>query len=179
MKKIEIYSSKKKTLLLFFLSIIFVVLGIWMIMEAENIKTPFLRNPLLIRIVGVSGVLLFGYAMVVMVKQLFRKKLMFVLDETGIHQKLPKNQFLKWNDIEGFSEIKINSVKIIIIHVKNPEEYIDKEANKIRKKMMNYNLTHYGSPFTIAVSTMDIGYEELLGLLDKSLKQNLDNAYES
>lgn len=179
MQKTEIYSSKKKALLMFLLSIIFVILGIWMILEAENIKTPFLQNPLLIRIVGISSVLFFGYALFVTAKQLFQKKLMLIFDENGINLKPPTNRIIKWKDITYFSEIKINSVKIIIIHVKNPKEYIDNESNKIHKKLMNYNLNNYGSPFTITVSTMDISYNELLGLLDKSLKQNLDKAYES
>lgn len=173
MQKTEIYSNQKKAILFFFLFIVFGVLGIWMILEAENIKTPILRNPLLIRIVGISGVLFSGFGMFVMAKQLFRKKLMLTLDETGIHQKLPKNQSIKWKDIKGFSEMKINSVKIIIIHVKNPEEYIDMETNKIRKNLMNYNLSNYGSPFTMAVATMDIGYTELWELLNEGLKMNV------
>ena len=170
MQKTEIYSNPKKAILFFCGFIIFGVLGIWMILEAENLKTPFLRNPLLIRIVGIFGVLFSGFGMFVMAKQLFRKKLMLTIDETGIHQKQPKNQSIKWKDITHFSEIKINSVKIIIIHVKNPEEYIDIEPKKIRKKMMNFNLNNYGSPFTISVATMDIGYTELWELLNEGLK---------
>ena len=145
-----------------------------MILEAENIETPILRNPLLIRIVGISGVLFSGFGMFVMAKQLFRSQLMLILDEKGIHQKQPKNQSIPWKDIEGFSEMKINSVKIIIIRVKNPEEYIAIEPNKIRKKMMNFNLNNYGSPFTISVATMDIGYAELWELLNEGLKMSVE-----
>ncbi|MDR6969548.1 hypothetical protein J2X31_003581 [Flavobacterium arsenatis] len=170
MNKTEIYSNKKKAILLFFLSIVFIVLGIWMILEAENIKTPFLRNPLLTRIIGISGILFFGFAMFVIAKQIFRNKLMLILDENGIHLKPPTNRIIKWKDITGFSEIKINSVKIIIIHVKNPEEYMNDETNKIRKKLMNYNLSNYGSPFTISVATMDITHKELWRLLNEGLK---------
>lgn len=174
MKKTEIYSSKKKAVLFFFASAIFVALGIWMILDAENIKTPFLRNPLMIRIVGVVGVLLFGFGMWVTLKQLFRKKLMLIIDESGINLKPSDNRIIHWKDIEGFSEMKINSVKIIIIHIKNPEKYIDSEPNKIRKKLLNYNLNNYGSPFTITVSTMEIGYEELWKLLNESLIMSVD-----
>ena len=99
MKKTEIYSSKKKALLVFFLSAIFVVLGIWMIWDAENIKTPFLRNLLLIRMVGISSVLFFGYGMWVTLKQLFSKKLMLILDEIGIHLKPPTERIIRWKDI--------------------------------------------------------------------------------
>ncbi len=166
MKKTEIYSSKKKALLVFFLSAIFVVLGIWMIWDAENIKTPFLRNLLLIRMVGISSVLFFGYGMWVTLKQLFSKKLMLILDEIGIHLKPPTERIIRWKDIEDFSEMKINNVKIIIINVKNYEEYLDIETNKIRKNLMNFNLNNYGSPFTISVSTMDISYQELWKLLN-------------
>ena len=174
MKKTEIYSSKKKALLGFFLSAMFVVLVIWMILEAENIKTPFLRNPLLIRMVGISGVLFFGLGMWVTLKQLFSKKSMLILDEAGIHLKPPTERIIRWKDITHFSEIKINSVKIIIIHVKNPEEYIDNKSNKIRKNLMNFNLNNYGSPFTISVATMDISYAELWELLNEGLRMNVD-----
>ena len=174
MKKTEIYSSKKKALLGFFLSAMFVVLAIWMILEAENIKTPFLRNPLLIRMVGISGVLFFGLGMWVTLKQLFSKKLMLILDEAGICLKPPSERIIRWKDITHFSEIKINSVKIIIIHVKNPEEYIDNKSNKIRKNLMNFNLNNYGSPFTISVATMDISYAELWELLNEGLRMNVD-----
>ena len=174
MQKTEIYSNKKKALLFFFVFIVFGVLGTWMILEAENIETPILRNPLLIRIVGISGVLFSGFGMFVMAKQLFRSQLMLILDENGIHQKQLKNQSIPWKDIAGFSELKINSVKIIIIRVKNPEEYINNESNKIRKKVMNFNLNNYGSPFTMSVATTDISYEKLLELLNEGLKMNVE-----
>lgn len=35
---------------------------------------------------------------------------------------------------------------------------------------MNFNLNNYGSPFTMAIATMDIGYKELRSLLNEGLK---------
>ncbi|MGC4130343.1 MAG: STM3941 family protein [Bergeyella sp.] len=178
MNKIEIYSDKKKAFLLLIGSIVFVVLGIWLFADAENIKNPFLKNPLLIKIVGTASILFFGFGIYVAVKQLFRNKLMLIIDENGINVNPSKNEFIKWIDIEGFSEIKINSVKIIIIHVINPEEYMSKETNVLRKKLMAYNLSNYGSPFTVSVATMKINYEDLHKLLNENLTKFISKKYQ-
>ena len=58
MEKIEIYSSKKKSLLLLIASIIFVIGGIYILMNAENLTGYRVRNPLFTRIIGIVSILL-------------------------------------------------------------------------------------------------------------------------
>lgn len=65
---------------------------------------------------------------------------MLVIDEKGITVNPKKEEIDRLKDIDGFSEIKINNVKIIIIQMNNSQDYIDNESNKIRKSLMKYNL---------------------------------------
>ena len=80
---------------------------------------------------------------------------------------------IEWKDIVGFSEIDIHGTKIVIIGVSNPEYWIEKEENKIRKKMMIFSAKQnkYGSPFNITASTMQIKHDELMQMLNESLKK--------
>ena len=65
--------------------------------------------------------------------------------------------------------VKINGVKIIIIQVNNSEKFINEEESKIRKKLMKFNVSNYGSPFNISASTMNLSYNELYKLLKENL----------
>ncbi len=127
------------------------------------------RNPLFIKIAGIASVLFFGLGIYVSIKQLIKNKLMLIIDENGINVNPQKNEYIKWNDIEGFADLKINSVKIIIIQINNAEEYIEKESNKLRKKLMKFNLENYGSPYNISVATMNTNYNQLYKILNENL----------
>lgn len=172
MNRIEFYSNKKKAFLLFIGSLIFVILGIYLFINAENMTGYRARNPLFIKIAGIASILFFGLGIYVSIKQLLKNKLMLIIDEKGINVNPKKDEYIKWNDIEGFAELKINSAKIIIIQINNPEEYIAKEVNKLRKKLMKYNLENYGSPFNISVATMNTNYNQLFKILNENLIKN-------
>lgn len=59
MERIEIYSSKKKSLLLLIGSL-FVVGGIYMFMNADSFTGYRARSPLFIKTIGIASVLFFG-----------------------------------------------------------------------------------------------------------------------
>lgn len=101
---------------------------------------------------------------------------MLVIDQSGISLNPAKKEIIKWENIDGFSEIKINGVKIIIIQVNNSEEFINEEESKIRKKIMKFNLSNYGSSFNISASTMNLSYKELHKLLNENLIKYKDIA---
>lgn len=172
MNKIEFYSNKKKALLLLIISLIYVILGVYLFLNAENMTSYRARNPLFIKIAGIVSVLFFSLGVFVSIKQLFKNKLMLIIDNNGINVNPKKNEYIKWSDIEGFEELKINSVKIIIIQISNAEEYIKKENNKLRKKLMRFNLENYGSPYNISVATMNTNYNQLLKTLNENLIKN-------
>jgi hypothetical protein len=172
MNKIEFYSNKKKAFLLLIGSLIFVILGIYLFLNAENMASYRVRNPLFIKISGITSVLFFGFGVFVSIKKLLKNKLMLIIDENGVNVNPKKNEYIKWGDIEGFAELKINSVKIIIIQINNAEEYIKKEDNKLRKKLMRFNLENYSSPYNISVATMNTNYNQLLKTLNENLIKN-------
>jgi hypothetical protein len=168
MERIEIYSSKKKSLFLLIVSIAFVVLGFWLILEANNLTGWRARSPLFTRIIGLASILFFGLGVFIGIKRLIKPEIALILDVKGLNVNPKKSltEYIKWSDINGFEEVKIQSTRIIIISVKNPSYWLDKETSKLRRKLMQINLNNYDSPFNIATSGLDINSDKLIKTLN-------------
>jgi hypothetical protein len=175
MERIEIYTSKKKSFLLLVGSIIFVVGGIYFILNSETIAMNSFRNrsPSFIKSIGITSVLFFGLGIFVSIKQLMKNQLMLIIDRKGININPKKSlvEFIEWKYIESFNEIKIYNTKLITINVTNPEYWIEKENNSIRKKLMEYNTEKFYSPFNLSANSMNVNHNELMKILNQNLNK--------
>ncbi|PTB97236.1 hypothetical protein C9994_03730 [Marivirga lumbricoides] len=181
MEKIEIYTSKKKSLILLLGSLAFVALGIWLVMEAENLTGWKARNPLFTRGIGIASILFFGLGIFVSIKRLLKSEIALVIDPIGlnVNPKKSTTELIKWEEITGFEEIKIQSTRILVISVTNPKYWLERETNTIRKKLMQFNINNYDSPFNIAASGLDINSTELKNTLNKYFEKYKNEAQHS
>ena len=85
MDQIYIYSSKKKAFLLLICSLLFVVGGIYMFMNAENFSGFRARSPLFIKGIGIASVLFFGLGIYVSIKQLLSNQLILIINRNGVN----------------------------------------------------------------------------------------------
>ena len=168
MERIEIYSSKKKALLLLIGSIAFVALGFWLLLEVDNLTGWSARNPIFTRGVGIASIFFFGLGTFIGIKRLIKSEITLIIDTKGLNVNPKKSliEFILWKDISGFEEIKIQSTRIVIIGVKNPDYWLDKETSVFRRKLMQFNINNYNSPFNIASSGLDISSNKLLETLN-------------
>ncbi|GAA4272175.1 STM3941 family protein [Aquimarina gracilis] len=168
MERKEIYTSKKKSVLLLIGSIVFVVLGIWFVIEADNLTEWRIKSPILIRGIGIVAILFFGLGIFAGIKRIIKSEIALIIAAEGISVNPKKSpvEFIKWEDVLGFEEIKIHSTKILIIQVKDPQYWLDKESNTFRKKIMQFNVNNYNSPFNIAANGLDISSKELNNTLN-------------
>ncbi|KFF10359.1 hypothetical protein IW15_20190 [Chryseobacterium soli] len=168
MDRIEIYSSKKKSLMLLIVSIVFVVLGFWLLLEANNLTGWKARSPIFTRGIGIASILFFGLGVFIGLKRLIKSEIALIIDTKGLNMNPKKslNEFIKWSDINGFEEIKIQNTQIVIVGVKNPEYWLDKETSGFRRKLMQFNINNYNSPFNIAASGLDITSHKLIDTLN-------------
>ncbi len=178
MESIEFYSSKKKSLLLLLGSITFVALGIWLLLEADNLTVWKARNPILTRGIGIASILFFGLGIFIGIKRLIKSEIALIIDSKGLNVNPKKSltEFIKWSDINGFEEIKIQSTRIVIIGVKNPEYWLDKETSVFRRKIMQFNISNYNSPFNIAASGLDISSDQLIETLNNYYDRHKNEA---
>ncbi len=168
MERIEIYSSKKKSLLILIGSITFVALGIWLLLEADNLTGWRARNPILTRGIGIASILFFGLGIFIGIKRLIKSEIALIIDPKGlnVNPKRSLTEYLLWTDISGIEEIKIHSTRIVIIGVNNPDYWLDKETSGFRRKLMQFNINNYNSPFNIAASGLEISSDRLIKTLN-------------
>ncbi|QOG04879.1 hypothetical protein IHE43_04505 [Flavobacterium sp. MDT1-60] len=153
-------------------SLLFVIGGIWMFMDAENLASHR-RSPIFLKGIGIISVLFFGIGIYVSIKQLTQDQLLLVIDGKGINvnPRKPTSKSINWENIDGFSELKIQSQKLVIVQVNNSDYWIENENNQIRKKLMKFNFNNYGSPFNLSANSMQINYVELMRVLNDNLNK--------
>lgn len=156
MERIEIYSSKKKSIFLLIGSTAFVAIGVWLFLEEK-------------KFIGIASILFFGLGIFVCIKRLIKSEIALILTTEGLNVNPKKSltEFIKWSDILGFEEIKIHSTRIVIIGVKNPNKWLDKETSTIRRMLMQFNIYNYNSPFNIAAAGLEISSNDLIETLKK------------
>jgi hypothetical protein len=111
--------------------------------------------------------------MILSLIRVINPQLALIIDSQGLNVN-PKKSLtdnIKWSEIKGFKEIKINSTRIIIIEVHNPSKWIKNETNLVRRKMMQFNNANYSSPFNISAVGLDISYDQLIEILNKFYNQ--------
>jgi len=166
MERIEIYSSKKKTVFLLIGSTAFVALGIWLFLDADKLSRVAI-NPTFTRAIGMASIAFFGLGIFVGVKRLIKSELSLVIDSKGLNVNPKKHEIIEWKEIQGFKTIRIQSTEIVIIGVNNPGYWLEKEKNVFRKKLMQFNVNNYNSPFNISSAGLSISSNELIETLKK------------
>jgi hypothetical protein len=173
-EQIEIPLSKTKLILMLVGSIAFVLLGLWLISEADNLSGRMTKNPTYTRRIGAAGVLFFGVCAVYIGRKIPDNKPGLIIDEFGLTDNSSGISAGKimWNDIKYIKVIEIHQQKLIMFHVNNPQDYIDKQTSGLRRKMMQLNYNMYGTPLSIASNSLKIKFDDLLNILNDQLKAN-------
>ncbi len=122
-------------------------------------------------VVGVGGIIAFPIACVFLTKRLIDKKPALIISKEGLTnntQSLYEHE-IPWEDIQGFSTVTIYRHRLIMVHVKQPELYIERQQNFVKRKMMTANYGTYGTPISIATSALSMPVDDVLRLLQEQV----------
>ena len=171
---LEIPLSKRKMTLIFLGALAFVAIGIWFVTSPPQISNPIFGNPTVILISGLASILFFGIVAIVTLRKFFDKKPGLTISDEGIVDNSSGNSagIIPWSDITNIEVAQVMSQKFIMIIVKNPQKYIDRAQNKLKKSGMKMNFKSYGSPIAISANALQINFKELEILLSEKLLQN-------
>ena len=162
-QKTEIPLSKKKMLLSLAGSLLFVLLGIWFILQPEQLSHGPLRNPVLVIIVGAVSILFFGAIAIVILKKMKGNPIGLTLSSEGIIDNSSgiSSGIILWDDVVDITTTTVVNQKFVLILTKNPESYINRQTQILKKKTMQMNYKSYGSPICISANALQINFEDL------------------
>ena len=169
---IQIAHSRKKLIKLLIYSIVFVAAGSWFICEPERFASGALRTPIVVRVVGVVSILFFGFCGVVMIKRLIGEKAKgLVISEEGVLDGSSALSYgaIPWKEIISVEVRKVYRQQFIALILRDPESFIERETNVLKRKAMDFNYRTYGSPVQITTNALDIKFDDLLQLLRKEV----------
>lgn len=174
MSEIKIPLSKTKISLLLIGTFIFIVGGVWGIIDPERFSsTRYPKN--IVFIIGIVGASFFGICFVFIAKKAFSNKPGLVINDKGIidNSNATSVGLIEWSDITGMKTLKISSSKIIVIETSKPEKYIKRSKNIVSKNAMKANHRMYGSPLSIISNSLKINFHELENLIANQLLKRM------
>lgn len=174
---IEIPLSRNKLILLLLGSLLFVLAGLWLFLNAnqfQDISLTFLRNPLIIKAIGLLGMIFFGAAAETAIGKLREKKAGLRIDQYGItdHSSASAVGLIEWADISGFRRKQVMSRKFLLIDLTDPEKYLQKTKSGRKSRLLRANKRMYGTPLSISTVDLKCNFSELDDLLQKEFRKN-------
>jgi hypothetical protein len=171
-EQIEIPLSKKKMAMTLMGAIAFVGIGFWFVIKPPKIDNLFFGNPTILFIVGLSSIVFFGLIAFTIFRKLSDNKPGFIINRDGIIDNssgISAGPVL-WTDIEIIRVTQVMNQKFILIILKNPQDYIDRVKNPLKRKGMEVNYKNYGSPINISANALQTNFDELYKLLQEKME---------
>jgi len=177
MERTEITLSKWKLVKLLFYSSLFIVAGLWMLLRQPETGNPVFNNFWLKNIAAGGGVLLGIGGMLSGIKKLSDTKPGVIIDETGLtdNSGMLSVGFIPWADVTAVAERVVKSSfaskeQFITLYLRNPDAYINKQKNGLKRRMMNMNYKYAGSPVSISSNTLKIKFDPLFRMVQEAFE---------
>lgn len=162
MSKIEIPLNNNKVILLMVASVVFFVLGLFMILSPEQFSTFDDDDGYMVILVGILSLLLGGAGAYYSYKMFSEQKVGITIDQSGItdYSNSSSVGFIPWADITDIQSKEDKVTQYLLIMVKNPEAYLDK-ASTTQRMILKEKLKLYATPISIITTVLKCNFEEL------------------
>ncbi len=172
-EQIEIPLSKTKLMMTFFGSLLFVGLGLWFLINPPKSNHWLFGNPTVIFIAGIASVLFFGLVAVTIFRKFSDKKPGLIINKQGITDNSSgvSAGLIPWTDIQEITISQVMNQKFLMFIVRNPEFYLDKVTNPLKRNAMKMNYKTYGSPISISANALQTNFDDLHKLLIEKMNE--------
>ena len=177
-QRIEIPLDKSKIILMLAGALVFVAIGFWFVIAPPQISNAYWGNPTRMAIAGYASIFFFGLCAVVLMPKLQDTKPGLIIDDTGLtdNSGALSSGHILWTDIENISVLQIQKQELLMIAVKNPQDYFGRQKNLLKRKAMELNYKMYGTPVSITANGLKIPFQELLALVSQRFQETRTNA---
>ena len=176
-KQIEIPLNKKKIIFLFFICIAFLLIGLWFIFKPPVISNSYWGNPTRMYLAGIGGIFIGALGSVAFFIKLFDKKPGLIINDQGVFDNASgvAAGLVAWQDIVGLRTFNEANQRGLILIVKNPEFYLNRQKNFLKRKLMNMNNDKFDSPINIPAIGLKCNFDELC----KTIRDKFDERKEA
>jgi hypothetical protein len=177
-QRIEIPLSKSKIIMMLISALVFVAIGLWFVIAPPQIKNSYWGNPTRIAIAGYASIIFFGLCAAHFIRKLPDTNPGLIIDNTGLLDNsgaLSAGRIL-WEDIENISVLQMHKQKLLMLEVKNPQDYIDRQKSLLKRKGMELNYKMYGTPLSITANGLKMPFQELFTLVSQKFQETRTNA---
>ena len=166
-EQIEIPLSKIKMILTFLGSLMFVGIGIWFLTNPPKSNHLLFGNQTVIFITGIASVIFFGLVAITIFRKFSDKKAGLTINRQGIvdNSSGVSAGLIPWADIQEIKISQVMSQKFLMFIVRNPEDYLEKVKNPLKRNAMKMNYKTYGSPISISSNALQTNFDDLHKLL--------------
>jgi hypothetical protein len=173
-RPIEIPLDKSKITLMLIGALAFVAIGFWFIIAPPTIENSFWGNPVRLTIAGYGAIVFFGLCAVIFFRKLTESKPGLIIDDAGLidHSGGLSAGKVLWSDIDNISVFEFRKQKLLMLEVKNPQEYINRQTNVLKRKGMQMNYKMYGTPLSISTNALKISFQELIPLIQRRFQES-------
>jgi hypothetical protein len=170
--------SKFKLMLMFLGSLGFVALGVGFVWSPSTFD-QFAFDQIFITVIGTASVLFFGTCAFFILRKLAESKPGLIINQEGItdDSSAVANGLILWRDITNIRIVEVSRQKIIMIHVLNPESYVNSASSTFKRKMLQLNYKMYGTPLSLSSNGLKCSFEELYQLVLSTWKANQRKEY--
>ena len=162
--KYEIKANKRRSFLMFSLSMLFVVLGILPFLGV-GLREYRKYVPVFHDMIFIVVIIFFGFTALIYLKMILSTKPVISISEKGICDNVFFG-LIEWEDVAGFRKVRVQKQDYILILLETPEKYIEK-FNFFKQKWLSLNIKQYGTPVMIHTGNLKIEQEELLNIVRK------------
>jgi hypothetical protein len=165
-QQVAIDFNKKKILPHLLGALVFVMLGTGMMGLALQAKNQLLAQVVFFT-VGLAGLLFFGLIAVVHLMKMAKNKPALIITDDGLFDNSSglSAGFIKWQDIKKLNFTRTGNQASLVIILKKPDKYIERESNFLKRAAMRINNKMSGSPVHIPLSYLDTDWPTLSELI--------------
>lgn len=173
-QQIEFKLSKTKIVLLFFGCLIFCILSILFILNPDKFTSWRYSSSTMVFIIGILGVLFFGICLLYYARKTFDKTPGLIVNDKGIYDNASgiSAGHIPWIDIMEISETIVVNQSFINIVVKNPDEYIKRQKNIFKRKLVQINYSSFGTVIAIPSVSLNCEFNELKRILQQEFEKH-------
>jgi hypothetical protein len=131
-------------------------IGVWLFSlgDGEVIGTMH-RDPAIVHGTGVVSIVVFGLFGLFGLKKLFDKRPGLILNSSGIvdNASAVSAGLIPWSEVVGTEVFTIRRQKLMIIKIRDPQQYIESEG-PLKRALHSANYRMCGSPIVISSNTL-------------------------